>query len=121
MTGVDSRFLSSGVVFGLIAENQDLHTGATIAYCRLPLSGQQYICVWVLLSSRGVGVCVPGSRTDGVITVGSRGVKLAFRPEIEACTSCRTDSKSGVRILKPEPAAAQTGHVVFGDRSLHQL
>ena len=38
-----------------------------------------------------------GSKTDGVITVGSRGVKIAFHPEVGDSTSWSVDGICGVR------------------------
>ena len=62
-----------------------------------------------------------GPRTDGEITQGSQGVKIAFDPDNRACTSCSIGDTCSALQSEPEPAAAQTARVVFVMRSLHQL
>ena len=61
------------------------------------------------------------SRTDGVFTVGSCGVKITFRSESRACTSCSIDDMCRVRQSEPAPAAIHIIRVVLVSRSLHQL
>lgn len=65
--------------------------------------------------SRGVKI------SGGVHVVGSRGVKITFLPEIEACTSCSIDGTSSARQPKPAPAAVMTVRVVFVLRILYKL
>ena len=62
-----------------------------------------------------------GSRTDGVVTVGSRGVKIAFRSEIGVSISRSVDGTCGVRQSGPPQAAGQKARVVFVGHNLHQL
>ena len=57
----------------------------------------------------------------GVITVGSQGVKIAFRPENGDCSSCSIDGTCSARQSEPAPAAAWTTRVVLVNRSPQQL
>ena len=121
-----AKVLGQRLVFSLIIQNQDLRPGTTFVLSRTIFSTALHLRVdtfqhlgcmmlWLLF--------LHGSRTDDVITVGSRGMKIAFRPEIgacisfstegtcidsnrqlEACTSCSTDDTCRVHRSESTPA-----------------
>ena len=62
-----------------------------------------------------------GLKTDGAITVGLRGVKITFCPEIGASTSWSVAGTCGVRQSKLAQAARQKVCVVFVGHNLDQV
>lgn len=63
----------------------------------------------------------PGSRIDSVHTVDSQDVKIIFRSEIGASTSCSADGTVRFCPLERASAAAWKGRVVSVNQSVHKL